>query len=938
MRDRDKEGSRRDRDRDIGKERDNSRGDRDLLRGDREIGRGDRDIGRGERDVSRGERDIGRVERDLGRGERDLGRERDMGRGERDLGRGERDIGRGERDLGRGERDLGRERELGRGERDLGRGERDLGRGERDMGRGERDIGRGERDLGRGERDLINVGERDLSRGELGRGEREIGRGERDIGRNDRELPRDEREIGMGRDRGRRAGSLDRDREERLRRDQPEFNGPNHMLDRGARFGFDAERDRPFEEPGRFRGGELNQRMGLFHGDMEMSRGFGRGFGGDPFDRRDMRGFEPRMERGRPMFQTFGRGRDRSWERGQERGGRDGRRFGDFRGDERAREFGSGARDGREERLLPFPPGASDKGLLPGGENRDGSRLDDNIRDEMRTRDADREDNWKRRGGSHDSKDQNRRKEEANVSDRVSHERGLLDPPVSKGKPNEKDNTINKDSKKEVLETVDKTKLSASAKIKASPVKEESPLTRDEPSLASLFSQTETVGPKKKAPAKSFGGKKSPKASDDIRKNTDKSKSTISSRMNTRRTTRSTDKKAPISKLDSSKEDVKGPNKESGKKDKDKRTPSPKNARSVSSQSAKTPKSPEVKTSNSPAPKRTGDSSRSARKVSPSPAVKDKEKIETKARSLSPSPALNEKKKEEVPKSTRPDTGKDQKKPGSRSGSLTGADSQQKTDTGSKSVEVEKSRRKSSDSESHVKDEEGDIAAAMLGDSIDEKQDEIVFSDWSEDDDADNILLGDDRRKNQVEDLDNDEYENSVRDMRARRSPAGGGRVYGRLTDFDKRELGDMLTERPALEKNIPNVKILEDVQKEKPAKERRKRNDDDEGYEAISSDENDLDEEGEKINKRTIVSIIDIDLEALMPQSKPRAASGPVFQRYKPASIFAELGLSKTYAGEALYSHVQEVCQQQLETMMEADVRREGKYLIFYFFNKNAF
>ncbi|GFR78297.1 zinc finger CCCH domain-containing protein 13, partial [Elysia marginata] len=148
----------------------------------------------------------------------------------------------------------------------------------------------------------------------------------------------------------------------------------------------------------------------------------------------------------------------------------------------------------------------------------------------------------------------------------------------------------------------------------------------------------------------------------------------------------------------------------------------------------------------------------------------------------------------------------------------------------------------------------------------------------------------------------------------ATRGQAGPGRV-------DPSTRVDELLNKPALEKNIPDVKIVEDVQKEKPARERRRRNTGEEGYEEISSDENDLDEEGERIPKRTIVSILDIDMSSLMQIAKPSQSQSPsvsgrpaVFQRYKACSVFSQLGLSRHLLGEKLYSQVQEVCQKQLE------------------------
>ncbi|GFN78662.1 Zinc finger ccch domain-containing protein 13 [Plakobranchus ocellatus] len=161
------------------------------------------------------------------------------------------------------------------------------------------------------------------------------------------------------------------------------------------------------------------------------------------------------------------------------------------------------------------------------------------------------------------------------------------------------------------------------------------------------------------------------------------------------------------------------------------------------------------------------------------------------------------------------------------------------------------------------------------------------------------------------------------------------GQLLSSRIDQESRAQVDDLLAKPALEKNIPGVKIVEDIQKEKPARERRRRDTGEEGYEEISSDENDLDEEGEKIPKRTIVSILDIDMSSLAQITKPSRPLSPsvsgrpaVFQRYKACSVFSQLGLSRQLAGEALFEQVQAVCQKQLEqqeSLMEKDTIKQG-------------
>lgn len=86
-----------------------------------------------------------------------------------------------------------------------------------------------------------------------------------------------------------------------------------------------------------------------------------------------------------------------------------------------------------------------------------------------------------------------------------------------------------RDSRAKIAEKSD----SSATKVKPETGKEESPMTRDEPSLASLFSQTETAAVKRK-PTKSFGGRKSPKKSGEDNKPGDKAKPGLMGRLVTR--------------------------------------------------------------------------------------------------------------------------------------------------------------------------------------------------------------------------------------------------------------------------------------------------------------------------------------------------------------------------------------------------------------------
>ncbi|XP_059169962.1 uncharacterized protein LOC131951636 isoform X2 [Physella acuta] len=205
----------------------------------------------------------------------------------------------------------------------------------------------------------------------------------------------------------------------------------------------------------------------------------------------------------------------------------------------------------------------------------------------------------------------------------------------------------------------------------------------------------------------------------------------------------------------------------------------------------------------------------------------------------------------------------------------------------------------------------------MLNDGLDDLQD--AFSDWT-DDDEEELLL-------QVEDWDN-QMDFDV--PKNRRSPATSGRMVD-IRDVRMDQSGrssDLMPDKPLMDKNLPRMKIIEDIPKEKPAK-RRPGNNDDKGYEEISSDENDLYEEGDRMNKRTIVSILDIDIASLMPAAKPSSLSGPVFQRFKAASLFSEMGLSKVFAGDKLYREVELACQREMDELSAAEVVPENKFEI---------
>ncbi|RUS77246.1 hypothetical protein EGW08_014999 [Elysia chlorotica] len=586
------------------------------------------------------------------------------------------------------------------------------------------------------------------------------------------------------------------------------------------------------------------------------------------------------------------------------------------------------------------------------------------------------------------------------------------------------------------------------SKLRGESAKEDSPGGRGESSLAAVFDQTETTrasnmaasssssATSKKRPTKTFGGKKSPKKTlDDAKGGDDKGgrlgRGGKTGSLTTTTTTagrrlagdrrgpglsnagkdsssQPADKKATPSR-DASKEDGKTAVKQESAA-KERASP----ASQISADSRHSHSKSSKRSSHSPlvdgrrdagtgaGPQDSSSNKKPASKRSQSPAVSGgqdrKAGLHGKERDAGGAGDAGRGRKKEQPKGA--ESGKAREADRGRHRSHTPSDADAKTSPGFH----ERMRRKSSDSIESLpaKLDGGDIAAAMLGDGIEDGQD--VFSDWSDDDVTFNTIIDSGPRKHHVEDLDNAHgfgfgsrsHGHGHHDSRGRRgSPmagdlvpdsllmhhgmgsmgqAGGGGNgqghhdpqglnRGRDRDFHhhhhhqgagryfgsgggaemsmggggQAESGagshrtgpgagrmDQMLAKPALEKNIPDVKIVEDVQKEKPARERRRRNTGEEGYEEISSDENDLDEEGERIPKRTIVSILDIDMSSLIQTSKPSrplspsATGGPaVFHRFKACSVFSQLGLSRRHAGEALFAQVQEVCQKQLEKEM---------------------
>ena len=59
----------------------------------------------------------------------------------------------------------------------------------------------------------------------------------------------------------------------------------------------------------------------------------------------------------------------------------------------------------------------------------------------------------------------------------------------------------------------------------------------------------------------------------------------------------------------------------------------------------------------------------------------------------------------------------------------------------------------------------------------------------------------------------------------------------------------------------------------------------------------------------------LDIDWSGLVKDTRPKSAmTGSALKRFTPAYIFAKIGVSRTYAGEALMMRLKHVCQKQID------------------------
>ncbi|KAH9514224.1 hypothetical protein Btru_028427, partial [Bulinus truncatus] len=575
--------------------------------------------------------------------------------------------------------------------------------------------------------------------------------------RKDRLKDRERTDSNVNKDK--RGGSLDRDRDERSRRGGQQTQG-----DRSSRFpqrgGEDGDR-RHFDESSRRFTGNEGSRVGQFGVDRQRAGS----------DRGSTRGND---SQGRIVDQVQGRsGRD--WDERARRDGGDefrdewesnrnnrGAGFAALR-DDTAREFG-GVRDERrtvrEDRLSSHVTSGNDgnkSSTVSGSDGRDRSQQRGNgYRDDYGGRDGGVEKrDWKQKESSGDaSKRSSKDQDKSSKDDTADMRQGR-----NSGK--QLSDATNKSSDKDKAKNEKKSGNKQTVVMKV--VKSESPITRDEPSLASLFSQTDTVVSKKK-PSTSFGGKKSSKKMEDL-KTTEKSKAGVTGRagllIRDKKMTVSKAADSSSGKLKDSSKDDKAVKKEDTAKSVPKSGQSSHHAPSKSLGRSKTPDGKHGSARSPSGQFRPSESVKSPAKPSHSPAPSSGRERD-KERTKSPTDSRDRRKTVDNRRHEKSKTNERTKSKRVRSRSHSGSDSESRRSSHSGGAD-EKRRRKSSDSESLPAKLDGiDIAAAMLSED-DGQQD--VFSDWSDEDPNDIILTS-----VKVEDLDNNNDIDRI--PRTRQSPA----------------------------------------------------------------------------------------------------------------------------------------------------------------------
>ena len=77
------------------------------------------------------------------------------------------------------------------------------------------------------------------------------------------------------------------------------------------------------------------------------------------------------------------------------------------------------------------------------------------------------------------------------------------------------------------------------------------------------------------------------------------------------------------------------------------------------------------------------------------------------------------------------------------------------------------------------------------------------------------------------------------------------------------------------------------------------------------------------------IVDALKIDWSSLMQSVQPKPkVEGSALQRFRPAALFARLGISRKYAGDKLFNEIQEKCQADV-TQQEKENKKEGQFVL---------
>ncbi|KAK6196121.1 hypothetical protein SNE40_001407 [Patella caerulea] len=206
-------------------------------------------------------------------------------------------------------------------------------------------------------------------------------------------------------------------------------------------------------------------------------------------------------------------------------------------------------------------------------------------------------------------------------------------------------------------------------------------------------------------------------------------------------------------------------------------------------------------------------------------------------------------------------------------------------------------------------------------------QSKEVFSDWSDDDEANDILIQEPAVK-------------SIKDEeRKRRSPSRSSRGSKHSHQDERKPVKtiERTSEASAPEKarsnSVGSVGNVPEVPDDITNKDLDSMDDEAIDYDSISSEEeNFMDEDGEnkKKEKQSIVDVLDIDWSSLQKDTRPKPTTGSALNRFKPHNILSQIGVSRKYAGEVMYKKVIEECQKQLD--LEHAENNDGEKPVFKF------